>query len=159
MSPYRCVSHQIRSICDGCATRLVLGHLSTPVSSFSLPHPLFHTRYTDEHTYKHACKNKTTTQILIPQEEKQVASHPLCSLVISEGPVAGLGLHSFFVMLRRGQQWRRSRGRASGAPGARNVNWEDCFNKVLIFADAGSGLASGATQTGGQLTVRYCQQT
>lgn len=57
------------------------------------------------------------------------------------------------------EQRRRSRGRAGGAPGAWNVNWEDCFNKALIFADAGRGLAGGATQTGGQLTVRYCQQT
>lgn len=47
----------------------------------------------------------------------------------------------------------------NGAPGARNVNWEDCFNKALIFADAGRGLAGEAPQTGGQLTVRYCQQT
>lgn len=51
-----------------------------------------------------------------------------------------------------------SRGRADGAPGARNVNWEDCFNKALT-ADAGRGLAGGATQTGGQHTERLCQQT
>lgn len=50
-------------------------------------------------------------------------------------------------------------GRADGAPRARNVNWEDCFNKVLISADAGRRLAGGATQTGGQLTVRFCQKT
>lgn len=57
--------------------------------------------------------------------------------------------------------WRsRGEGRASaGAPGAWNVNWEDCFNKALIFANAGRGLAGGATQAGGQLTARYCQQT
>lgn len=57
------------------------------------------------------------------------------------------------------EEWRRPRGRAGGGPEARNVNWGDCFNKALIFADAGRGLAGGATQTGGQLTVRYCQQT
>lgn len=50
-------------------------------------------------------------------------------------------------------------GGSDGAPRAWNVNWEDCFNKVLIFADAGRRLAGGATQTGGQLTVRYCQET
>lgn len=57
--------------------------------------------------------------------------------------------------------WKsRGEGRvAAGAPGAWNVNWEDCFNKVLIFANAGRGLACGATQTGGQLTARHCQQT
>lgn len=53
----------------------------------------------------------------------------------------------------------RSCSLGDGAPSARNVNWEDCFNKVLIFADAGRGLAAGATQTGGQLTARYCQKT
>lgn len=55
--------------------------------------------------------------------------------------------------------WRRPTERAAGAPRARNVNWEDCFNKALISADAGRGLAGGATHKGGQLTVRYCQQT
>lgn len=59
--------------------------------------------------------------------------------------------------------WRSAgeeRGRAAaGAPGTWNVNWEDCFNKALICANAGRGLASGATQAGGQLTARYCQQT
>lgn len=65
--------------------------------------------------------------------------------------------------LSRGQIWRNSGGgswgKAVGALGARNVNWQDCFNKALIFADAGRGLAGGATQAGGQLTARYCQQT
>lgn len=40
-------------------------------------------------------------------------------------------------------------GWGGGAPGAWNVNWEDCFNKALIFANAGRGLAGGATQAGG----------
>lgn len=39
-------------------------------------------------------------------------------------------------------------GGGDGAPGAWNVNWEDCFNKALIFANAGRGLAGGATQAG-----------
>lgn len=58
------------------------------------------------------------------------------------------------------QRWMRSMGGGlTGAPRPRNVNWEDCFNKVLICADAGRRLASEATQRGGQLTVRYCQKT
>ncbi len=110
-------------------------------------------------------KKQTTTQISVPQEEKQVGSHPPLSPVIIKGPVAGPGPTQLLCHCRAKEgsdleeQWRRSRGRAGGAPGARNVNWEDCFNKALIFADAGRGLAGGATQTGGQLTVRYCQQT
>lgn len=60
--------------------------------------------------------------------------------------------------------WRSGgAGGCDGAPGAWNVNWEDCFNKALIFANAGRGLAGGATQAGegegGQLAARYCQQT
>lgn len=73
-------------------------------------------------------------------------THSLCHVVAATGSALE-------------EQWNGSRGRASGASGARNVNWQDCFNKALILADAWRGLADGATQMRGQLTARYCQQT
>lgn len=42
------------------------------------------------------------------------------------------------------------RAAAVGAPGTWNVNWEDCFNKAPIFANAGRGLAAGGGHTGGR---------
>lgn len=106
---------------------------------------------------------KTTPQISVPRERKTS-----CLTTPSQSCHIHRSCPSYTQRLCRcraeegsdlEEQWRRPRGRAGGAPGARNVNWEDCFNKALIFADAGRGLAGGATQTGGQLTVRYCQQT
>lgn len=97
------------------------------------------------------------------KKEKQVASHPPLSPFIFKGPVVYLGPTQLPCHCIEGsnleKQYRRSTGSAGRAPGARNVNWEDCFNKALIFADAGRGLAGEATQMGGQLTVGYCQQT
>lgn len=125
--------HQIRRVCSNCGS--VVGLFSS-------------------HTNKHSSKNSHTD--LFPLEENQCASHPLLSFVIFIGPIRVIYSILIFVELR-GQIWRSGGG--GGCPEARNVNWGDCFNKALIFADAGRGLAGGATQTGGQLTVRYCQQT
>lgn len=50
----------------------------------------------------------------------------------------------------RGQRRKGGRAAAVGAPGIWNVNWEDCFNKALIFANAGRGLAAGGGHTGGR---------
>lgn len=145
------MSHQIRSICDDSAAQSVLTHLSFPASSsFS---PLTHTNTNvkpDDYRFHFPRK-------------KQVASHPPLNIVMYRSPVAWLSptqpLCHGGAEEGSGLEEQPRRSGVGATPGARNVNWEDCFNKALIFADAGRGLAGGATQTGGQLTVRYCQQT
>lgn len=97
-------------------------------------------------------------------------SHHRSQISVRTKPVSGRilvgGLHTASLSeqsrgrVRCGRVEEGKAGRAAaGAPGAWNVNWEDCFNKALIFANAGRGLACGATQAGGQLTARYRQQT
>lgn len=117
------------------------------------------------HKQTHAVETRQPHRFQFLGYKNKLPHVPLLSPVVLRGPVAGPG-HTQLLCHCGAEEgsdleelWRRSRGRAAGAPGARNVNWEDCFNKALISADAGRGLAGGATQTGGQLTVRYCQQT
>lgn len=67
--------------------------------------------------------------------------------------VGGWGVtHSVIIRAEpwRGQRREGGRAAAVGAPGTWNVNWEDCFNKALIFANAGRGLAAGGGHTGGR---------
>lgn len=142
MSRNHCVSHQIGSVCDACAVLTAdLPNSSCTVSSVSFLFP---------HTKTHA-------DLGFSGKKNKSPHIPLCSQSYSEVSWPVRFLHSFFVIVefRRGNVWRR----ANGAPGTRNVNWEDCFNKALISVDAGRGLAGGATQTAGQLTGRYCLQT
>lgn len=156
MSPYHCISQQITSVFVATVQPcLVLTHLPVPVPSLFLL----------QHTNKHTCRRQSHMDFRV---ENKLLHILLPAQSYLKGLVGSLGHTQLLCHCRAEEgsyleeQWRRSMGRAGGAPGARNVNWEDCFNKALIFADAGRGLrglAGGATQMGGQLTVRYCQQT
>lgn len=166
MSSHHSVSYQIRSSCDDCATptgaksfiHFCIFPLST-MFSFPLTHTL-HSTQMNMQTKAHLKKD-----FGFPGRKTSCLTSPLSVWFHSSIPwlVWGPTQSLCRLIAEKGsdleEQWNGSRGRASGASGARNVNWEDCFNKTLIFADAGRGLADGATQMGGQFTVTYCQQT
>lgn len=169
MSLHHSMSHQIRTSCYDCTA--LTGDNSFfyfcifPDLSLILFHSVKHSaQYTEDHAQKHTFKNSQPHRFWFPRKKNKLPHIPLSfwSHTRISGPVWGPTQCLCHLIAEKGlgleEQWNRSRGRASGAPGARNVNWEDCFKKALIFADAGRGLADGATQMGGQLTVRYCQQ-
>lgn len=154
--------------------KVVLAHLCISLSpsffSLNFISSLTHTHTVHRWTQTATCLKATQANLDSSGrgagEDTQLASHPFPQIpsyqqVLSESYTASLSLNSWGG-IRSGETLEEARGapaRAAGAPGARNVNWQDCFNKALVFADAGRGLVRGATQAGGQLTVRYCQQT
>lgn len=108
---------------------------------------------------------QTTTWTSLPHDEKTSCLTCLFSLLF-KAVIAARGLTLLLCHNKKERKGVESEGaaleevrggRADGAPRARNVNWQDCFNKVLILVDAGRRLACRATQSESQLAVRYCE--